>query len=197
MITGVGAIWNVLRPSPEMTVAVAGSGAVGLSALMALTMTPATRIIAVDRVASRLTLACELGATDVLDTSTEDLKSGLLRLTEGAGVDAVIETTGRTELLRAGLDALAAQGTVVVIGAPPFGTEVSIEVSSLLAGRKIVGVTLGDVQPSTLIPLLVRHVRSGRLRLDRLITTYPYDKIADAVHDSLEGRTIKPVLLFE
>src|SRR6266540_1090221 len=48
--TGVGAVWNVLAPPPGATLAVLGTGAVGLSAVMAAALTPAVRIIAVDRI---------------------------------------------------------------------------------------------------------------------------------------------------
>jgi aryl-alcohol dehydrogenase len=61
--TGAGAILNRLRPFTGSSVVVYGAGAVGLSAIMAARLTPATHIIAVDRLASRLALASELGAT--------------------------------------------------------------------------------------------------------------------------------------
>ncbi|MGW0763318.1 alcohol dehydrogenase catalytic domain-containing protein, partial [Streptomyces sp. NPDC002814] len=65
--TGVGAVWNVLKPVTGSTVVVLGAGAVGLSAVMAAALTPATTIIAVDKVGERLSLAKELGATHTVD----------------------------------------------------------------------------------------------------------------------------------
>ena len=83
--TGVGAVWNVLRPGPGSTVVVAGAGAVGLSAVMAAALTPALQIVAVDVVPSRLDLARKLGATHVVDASTEDLPARIAEITGGAG----------------------------------------------------------------------------------------------------------------
>ncbi|MFI7141026.1 NAD(P)-dependent alcohol dehydrogenase [Streptomyces massasporeus] len=194
--TGVGAVWNVLKPDTGSTVVVLGAGAVGLSAVMAAALTPATRIVAVDRVAERLCLATELGATHTVDTSREDLAEALTGITGGQGADGVVETTGHVGVLRRGVDGLAARGTLVVVGAPPFGTEVALDVNGLLGGKRIVGLTLGDSETRTMIPALVHLVKDGRLPLHRLIGTYPFEDIDRAVQDMRSGKTIKPVLTF-
>jgi aryl-alcohol dehydrogenase len=194
--TGVGAVWNVLKPETGGTVVVLGAGAVGLSAVMAAALTPATRIVAVDRVAERLTLARELGATHTVDTSATHLAPALAEITGGQGADGVVETTGNVGVLRQGVDALAARGTLVVVGAPPFGTEVALDVNGLLGGKRVVGLTLGDSETQTMIPALVALVKDGRLPLHRLIGTYPFADIDRAVQDMRSGKTIKPVLTF-
>jgi aryl-alcohol dehydrogenase len=107
-----------------------------------------------------------------------------------------VETTGNVGVLRQGVDALAARGTLVVVGAPPFGTEVALDVNGLLGGKRIVGLTLGDSETQTMIPALVRLVKDGRLPLHRLIGTYPFGDIDRAVQDMRSGKTIKPVLTF-
>ncbi|WP_435208887.1 NAD(P)-dependent alcohol dehydrogenase [Streptomyces sp. bgisy034] len=194
--TGVGAVWNVLKPATGSTVVVLGAGAVGLSAVMAAALTPATDIVAVDRVAERLTLARELGATHTVDAAGTDLAGALAEITGGRGADGVVETTGNVGVLRQGVDALAARGTLVVVGAPPFGTEVALDVNGLLGGKRVVGLTLGDAETQTFIPALVRLVKEGRLPLHRLISTYPFTDIDQAVRDMGAGKAIKPVLTF-
>ncbi|MFF3935399.1 NAD(P)-dependent alcohol dehydrogenase [Streptomyces phaeofaciens] len=194
--TGVGAVWNVLTPATGSTIVVLGAGAVGLSAVMAAALTPATTIIAVDKVAERLELARELGATHTVDAGQAALGDAIAGITGGRGADGIVETTGSTAVLRRGVDALAARGTLVVVGAPPFGSEVALDVNGLLGGRRIVGLTLGDSETQTFVPALVRLVKEGRLPLDRLIGTYPFADIDRAVRDMTSGRTIKPVLTF-
>ncbi|WCE01352.1 NAD(P)-dependent alcohol dehydrogenase [Streptomyces sp. HUAS 31] len=194
--TGVGAVWNVLKPVTGSTVVVLGAGAVGLSAVMAAALTPATDIVAVDRVAERLSLARKLGATRTIDATGTDLAAALADITGGRGADGVVETTGNVGVLRRGVDALAARGTLVVVGAPPFGTEVALDVNGLLGGKRVVGLTLGDAETQTFIPALVRLVKEGRLPLHRLISTYPFTDIDRAVRDMGAGKAIKPVLTF-
>lgn len=194
--TGAGAIWNVLKPAPGACVVVTGAGAVGLSAVMAATLTPATRVIAVDRVPDRLELARELGATHTVDTRGADLNEAIAEITGGAGADGVVETTGNTGVAGAAIGALAAQGTAVLVGAPAFGATAAVDVNFMLPGRKVVGLTLGDSETQTLIPVLVDLVTSGRMPVGKLVRTYEFEEIQRAVGDVVSGETIKPVLRF-
>ena len=189
-------MWNVLDPGEGDIVAVYGAGAVGLSAVIAAALTPATTIVAVDRVAERLELAKELGATHTVDAGTAALGEAIAEITGGQGADGIVETTGNVGVLRQGVDALAARGTLVVVGAPPFGTEVALDVNGLLGGKRVVGLTLGDSETQSFIPALVELVKAGRLPLHRLIGTYAFEDIDQAVRDMTEGKTIKPVLTF-
>ncbi|MBH5143466.1 NAD(P)-dependent alcohol dehydrogenase [Rhodococcus erythropolis] len=194
--TGVGAVWNVLAPKPGQTILITGAGAVGLSAVMAAALTPAAKVIVVDRVPERLDLARELGATHVVNATEVDTAEEIAKITAGAGVDGAVETTGNVGVLRTAIDALAPRGTAVIVGAPAFGTEVPVDVNAMIPGRSIVGLTLGDSETQTLIPVLVDLVRSGRLPIDRLITHYAFEDINTAVSDMVAGTSIKPVLRF-
>ncbi|MFG1997828.1 NAD(P)-dependent alcohol dehydrogenase [Spirillospora sp. NPDC048911] len=194
--TGFGTVWNILGPAPGSTLAVFGAGAVGLAAIMAATELPLKAVFAIDRVPARLDLATELGATHTIDVGWVDTAKTLLELTHGRGVDHAIDTTGNPGVLRTAVDTLAARGTCAVVGAPPAGTEVSLDVQGLLTGKKIVGVTLGDGEPETLLPQLVDLHRRGRLPLEKLVRHYPLEGLDQAADDMHQGRTIKPVVWF-
>ena len=192
--TGFGTVWNVLRPGPGSSLAVLGTGAVGLSAVMAASLLPLGAVIAVDRVRERLELARDLGATHTIDATSEDVGARLAEIT--GGLDACLDTTGLPSVLRTGVDALAPGGACAVVGAPPAGTEVSFDVQSLLPGKRILGVTLGDGEPRALIPQLVALHRQGRLPLEKLVRHYSLDELDAAAADMHHGRTVKPVVLF-
>jgi aryl-alcohol dehydrogenase len=195
--TGFGSVWNVLSPRPGATLAVFGAGAVGLSAVMAAHLLPLSAVVAVDRVPARLELALQLGATHVIDTGADDVAKALSEITGGRGLGHAIDTTGVPALLRTAVDALGIRGSCAVVGAPPAGTEVSFEIQSLLPGKQVVGVTLGDGEPETLIPQLVALHRQGDLPLERLVRHYQLDELDAAAEDMHQGRTIKPVVVFE
>ncbi|MBA2946069.1 NAD(P)-dependent alcohol dehydrogenase [Streptomyces himalayensis] len=194
--TGAGAVWNVLKPRPGASLVVTGAGAVGLSAVMAARLTPATRIIAVDRVPARLELARELGATHTIDTTSDDLNETVAEITGGQGADGVVETTGNIQVAGAAIGSLAARGTAVLVGAPAFGSTVPVDVNFMLPGRQVVGLTLGDSETESLIPVLVELVASGRMPVDRLVKHYKFEEIQRAVGDVVSGEAIKPVLKF-
>lgn len=194
--TGAGTVLNVLRPAPGSSLAVFGIGGVGLAAIMGATLSAAGRIIAIDLVPSRLSLARELGATETIDARSSDTVQALMELTAGQGVNYTIEATGSTRVLSQAIQVLAPLGTCAVIGAPQAGSTVPFDVNFLLNGRRIIGITEGDSQPEHFIPALVRLYELGRLPLDRLIRHYPFEQIEQAAHDAHRGTTIKPVLTY-
>jgi aryl-alcohol dehydrogenase len=195
--TGAGAVWNTLRPEPGSSIAVIGVGAVGMAAVMAAAMSPVRQIIAVGRRREQLELAAKSGATHTIDTTDTDLGAALRDLTSGAGVDYVVEAVGNPDVLRTGIESLAPRGAVAVVGAPPYGVDVSMDVHRLLPGRRVLGVCEGDSDPERLIPLLAQLVGSGRLPIQPLIREYPFEEIQAAAADFKSGQTTKAVLRFD
>ncbi|MGH3697362.1 MAG: NAD(P)-dependent alcohol dehydrogenase [Pseudonocardiaceae bacterium] len=194
--TGAGAILNVLKPTPGSTVAVFGGGAVGLSAALAAQLTGATRIVVVDIVPCRLALARELGVTDIVDARADDPVRAIFDLTGGAGAEYTLETSGVTRVLRQAVDALAVDGYCGVVGAPPSGSEASLDVPQMLArSSHIVGINQGASVPRQFIPALIELHLKGRLPFERFIRTFPFTDIEQAAQAALTGDVVKPVLL--
>jgi aryl-alcohol dehydrogenase len=192
--TGAGAVLNALRPEPGSSIAVYGTGTVGLSAVMAARVTGCTTIVGVDVRAGRLELASELGATAVVDASrVEDVVGEVTRLT-GGGAGYAVETTGSPAVLRQAVDGLRVGGSCAVIGAPPMGTDVALDMNSILVGRTVRGTVEGDSIPQLFIPALLELYAQGRFPFDRLIEVYDFDRIDEAARDSEEGRVVKPVV---
>ena len=195
--TGAGTVLNELRPEIGSTLAVFGTGAVGAAAVMAAKVADCAKIIAVDVHDSRLELARELGATHVVNSRDQDLGEALARITDGAGVDYVVDTTGRPELLRAAADAIAVRGTVALVGAARPGTEVTFEVgASLVKGWTFKTVVQGSSVPQSFLPQLIQLWREGRFPVDKLIKDYRLEDINQGFADSADGSVIKPVVLF-
>jgi aryl-alcohol dehydrogenase len=192
--TGAGAVLNVLRPSAGSSIAVFGAGAVGLAAVMAARISGCTTVIAVDLRQNRLDLAREVGATHVVDATSRDPVEAIRALT-GAGVDFSLEATGVPQALRAGVDSLAPTGVCGVVGAPAFGTEVSLDVTTVMTGGRVVrGIVEGEAVPTQFLPRLVDFWRRGQFPVDRMMTYYDFDQIDQAAHDAETGTVIKPVL---
>ena len=193
VITGVGAVLNSLKLRPGQSIAVFGAGGVGLSAIMAARLAGATRIVAIDKVASRLDLAKELGATDVVDAAEGDAGK-IVREITGHGVDFAFNTTGVPAVFSQSLDCLALQGTAAFVTAPRGGDWAPAMFPMLVGGRRLQGILGGDAAPQSFIPMMIDYWRQGRLPFDRLIRAYPFEAIAEAFADVEAGRTIKPVL---
>ncbi|HET8976530.1 MAG TPA: NAD(P)-dependent alcohol dehydrogenase [Solirubrobacteraceae bacterium] len=193
--TGAGAVLNALRPPAGSSIAVFGTGTVGLSAVMAARIAGCTTIIGVDVRPERLELARELGATQVVDGRDGAALAAVAEVTGGRGVDFSIDSTGRPEVLAQAFSSTGSGGTCGVIGAPPFGTEISLDVNEILArGRTLHGIVEGESVPDRFVPALIELWRQGRFPVERIITEYGFDEIDRAARDAEEGRVIKPVL---
>ncbi|MFC8826029.1 NAD(P)-dependent alcohol dehydrogenase [Streptomyces sp. NPDC057137] len=201
VITGAGAVWNVLRVPPGSTVAVFGAGAVGLSAVMAAVVAGAARIIVSDTHQSRLDLAVQLGATDVFDTTDGTDTTGgtgaawIRELTGGRGVDFSVESTGVPEVMSQAVAALAPLGSAAILGVAPAGADLRTNAFALLEGRTVTGSIVGHQAPAVLVPRVLDLHARGRFPLEAMIRTYPLDDIGKAVDDARSGAVVKAVLL--
>lgn len=194
IMTGAGGVLNTLEPATGSSIVVFGTGSVGLSAVMAANVAGCSDIIAVDLEDSRLEKANSLGATHTLNPqSVDDVVDAIQEELDG-GAQHSLEVTGQPEVLQQAVDVLRPTGTCGVIGAPPLGTEVSLDVNHLLSGRTVTGVTMGAASPEEFIPELINLYRDGEFPFDELITYYDFEDIEQAVQDHENGETIKPVL---
>jgi len=192
--TGAGAVMNVMRPQPADALVVSGLGGVGMSAVMAAKVIGCQTIIAVDPNQARLDLSPELGATHGIDPTKDDVVEEVLRIT-GQGAQFSLEMSGSTQALRSAVYCLAPAGVCGVVGAPPGGTEVSLDVNDILSvGRTVRGIVEGESIPSIFIPQLVSLWEKGLFPVDRLIDTFDFDQINEAAARAQKGEVIKPVL---
>jgi threonine dehydrogenase-like Zn-dependent dehydrogenase len=103
------------RVTSRDTVAIFGCGGVGMGAIAASGFKGA-RIIAIDVDDDKLALARKAGATETINTKTDNLHQRLSELTRGAGPDVVIEAIGLPATFQAAVAEVAFTGRVVYIG---------------------------------------------------------------------------------
>ncbi len=193
VITGAGAVIEALKVKAGQTIAILGTGGVGLSAVMAAKLIGARRIIAVDINRKRLDLAMELGATDSILFEGDNVAQKIREIT-GRGVDFSFNSTTNSAVHTVALECLAMNGTAGFVSAPR-GEWAPAMFAMLAGGKQLRGILGGDANPRTFLPMLIDYWRQGRFPFDRLIQTYAFDEIAKAFHDCEEGTVIKPVLI--
>jgi aryl-alcohol dehydrogenase len=193
VMTGAGAVMNSLKPSPGSSIAVFGSGTVGMSAIMAARVCGCTTIIAVDVKPERLKMALDLGATHVVNANETDPVKAIVDMT-GGGPNFSLECVGNPSIFRQSTDILPLMGVGGLVGVVAPGTEVKLNMDLIMNGRTIKGIIEGDAVPDLFIPKLIELNRQGRFPYDRLIKYYPFEKINQAVEDMEKGLVIKPVL---
>ena len=197
VVTGVGAVINTARIEPGCTVAVFGLGGVGLSAVQGARIAGARQIIAVDVVEPKLTHALDLGATHVVDASSQDPVEAIQNLT-GGGVDYSFEAIGLKTAAEQAFYCLTPGGTATVIGIIPPGQKVEIEGRMFLSERKIQGSGMGSNRFRTDMPRLIEFYRQGRLMLDEMITRRGrLEDVNEAFRAMKAGEVSRTVLMFD
>ncbi len=195
--TGLGAVLNTARIEPGSTVAVVGCGGVGLNCIQGAVIAGARRIIAIDTVETKLSLARAFGATDVVDASGGDVVKKVKDLTAG-GVEYSFEAIGLKETTEQAFSLLAAGGTATIIGMIPLGTKIEIDGPSLLRERRIQGSIMGSNRFRIDMPRYIEFYRQGRLKLDELVSErLNLEQVNDAFEYMKQGHVARSVITFD
>lgn len=198
VMTGVGAVMHTSNVRPGETVAVIGCGGVGLATINGAAIAGAGRIIAIDRIASKLELAKTFGATDVVDGSqVDDIAKAVVELT-GGGVHHSFEAIGLKQTAEASFKMLRRGGTANVIGMIPVGTKIELHGVDFLGERRIQGSYMGSNRFPVDMPRLVDFYMSGKLKLDELISRRIKLEDVNSAFDELKrGELARSVIVFD
>ena len=195
--TGLGAALNTAKVEPGSTVAVIGCGGVGLNCIQGAALAGALRIIAVDAVETKLTLAQDFGATDVVDASGGAVAEKIRDLT-GGGVDYSFEAIGKKETAEQAFEILRPGGTATIIGMIPEGTKIELDGPSFLDERRIQGSSMGSNRFRTDMPRYIEFYRQGRLKLDQLVSQrMKLEQVNQAFEDMKQGHVARSVITFD
>ena len=187
--TGAGAVFNTAGVRPGETVAVIGCGGIGLAAINGAALAGAGRIIAIDMLASKLELARQFGATDVVKAVRDLTHGGVHHAFECIGLKATAEQS--FAMLRRG-------GTATVIGMIKPGVKLELDPNHLLHERRIQGSIMGSNRFPVDMPRLVDFYMAGKLHLDPMISRrLRLDQINEAFDELRRGELARSVVVFE
>lgn len=200
VMTGFGSAVNAARVGAGSTVVVLGCGGVGLSVILGALYCKAARVIAVDVNPTRLEMAKQFGATEMLLADRKD--AGLLEAAKevkkrsgGRGADYAFECTAIPELGSAPLAMVRNAGTAVgVSGIEQF---VPVDMELFEWDKVYINPLYGACRPQRDFPLLIDLYLKKQLPLDAMITRrYPLDSLPQAFADMRAGINAKGVLVF-
>jgi S-(hydroxymethyl)glutathione dehydrogenase / alcohol dehydrogenase len=197
--TGIGAVWHTAEVEPSATVAVIGCGGVGLSVIQGARLAGASTIVAVDHMGAKLAAARSLGATHVVDSSSEDAVAAVQALTGGLGVDYAFEVVGRAATIRLAFEAARRGGTAVLVGAGAPTEQVSFSAFELFVGAKtLIGCVYGSTDPDRDFPAMVDLVTRGTIDAESMVSRrIGLDDINDAFRAMEAGEVVRSVIVFD
>jgi L-iditol 2-dehydrogenase len=147
------------------TALVIGTGMIGLLVLQAARVAGCSRVYVADVDATRLKMAATLGADETLLVSDCDVVREIHRLTNGRGVDVVVEAVGRNETVATAIDCVRNGGTVTLVG--NIASDVSIPLQKVVT-RQI--RLQGSCASAGEYPQAMELVSSGKIKVAPMIS---------------------------
>jgi threonine 3-dehydrogenase len=122
------------------TVAVLGCGPIGLMAIVIAKACGASKVIATEIMPYRFNLAKALGADYVLNPKEDNIYNKVMEITDGEGVDVVLEMSGSPKALETGLQILTFGGRVSLLGLYSDSVTVNLNDLVIFKGLKLYGI---------------------------------------------------------
>jgi len=164
------------KVQPGSTVAIVGSGPIGLAALLTAQFYSPAEIIMVDLDDSRLEVARRFGATAVVNSTAGNAVATIMKMTRDCGVDTAIEAVGIPATFELCEKIIAPGGIIANIGV--HGTKVDLHLENLWDRNITITTRLVDTVST---PMLLNSLRSHKIDPKLLIThRFTLDRIFDA-----------------
>ncbi|MHB1198991.1 MAG: zinc-dependent alcohol dehydrogenase family protein [Polaromonas sp.] len=164
------------KVQPGATVAIVGSGPIGLAALLTAQLYSPSEIIMIDLDDNRLAVAKRFGATATVNSTDGKAAEKVMKMTGGRGVDTAIEAVGIPATFELCTDIVAPGGTVANVGV--HGVKADLHLEKLWSHNVTITTRLVDTVST---PMLLKTVQSKRIDASQLITHhFKLDQILDA-----------------
>ncbi len=199
VMTGVGAVVNTAKVQAGSIAVVFGCGGVGLNAIQGCSIAGAAMIVAVDTNPEKLELAEHFGATHGFNVTGQDNPGKALYKLTGGGADYAFDCVGAGKISEMAWGVLRRGGTAVIVGIAGPKEQIVLGAQAVATSEKtLTGSYYGSARPQLDFPRLIGLYRSGRLKLDELITrTYSIDEAPRAFADLSAGGQGRGVILFD
>jgi len=175
---------------PGATVLITGCGPIGIFAVGICHAAGASRIIASDVNETRLALAKQMGADDVVHP--DELERTVKRYTDGLGVDVVLEMSGVPSAIHQAFALVRPAGRVQMLGVPAKPMQFDFATELIFKGVTVYGVT-GRRMYETWIQI-TRFLRSREFDPTPVIThRFPLECADEAIHAIKSGEAGKVI----
>jgi S-(hydroxymethyl)glutathione dehydrogenase/alcohol dehydrogenase len=176
-----------------------GIGGIGVNALQTARLQGAANIVAVDVDPAREAVARRFGATCFVTAPRDGgahAVADLVADATGAPIDVAIECSGAPVAIGASCRVLGVNGVAALVGIPPPGFSLELDVAQLLRRRRrVIGSLNGAIVPNRDLVDIVEHVRAGQLELDAQVTrVWPIERFDDAITALRHGEVVRAVL---
>jgi alcohol dehydrogenase len=162
--------------NPGSSVAIVGSGPIGLATFLTAQFYSPAQAIVIDQDDNRLEIARRFGASATINSAKEDAVARVMALTAGIGVDTAIEAVGVPATFELCQNLVAPGGTIANIGV--HGEKVDLHLEKLWSSNISITTRLVDTVTT---PTLLKAVQSKKINPTQLVThRFALERILDA-----------------
>lgn len=164
---------------------VMGAGCIGLVSMMALKARGVSEVYVVDIMEKRLEKALELGAAGVINGAKEDVVQKVNEITNGRGMDLVIETAGTEITTRQAIQIARKGSNIVLVGYSKTG-EMTLPMS-LVLDKELTFKTVFRYRH--IYPMAIEAVAAGKVDLKGIVTDiFTLDEAQKAMDYSVNNK---------
>ena len=197
--TGLGIINNEAQLKIGQSIAIFGTGGIGLNLVQGASMVSANPIIAIDKIDKKLLMATQYGATHTINSSTSDVSEEIFKIVGRRGIDVSVDCTGIVSIIAQAYELTAPNGSTILVGQPQFDQNLVINsMARNYGGKKLFASQGGLTNPTEDIPRYLRLYSGGKLNLSSLIThRFALDDVNDALDKMRSGETGRCIIMMD
>jgi L-iditol 2-dehydrogenase len=171
MVEAVSVAVHAVERTPlslNASVAVVGTGMIGLLVVQVLRARGCGQIIAIDLDEGKLKLARNFGATHTLQAAEPDLREKTRSLTDGRGVDAAFEVVGLSATVKTAIESVRKGGSITLVG--NLKPQVDLPLQAIVT-REL--TLIGTCASAGEYPACLDLIASGKVNVTDFISATP------------------------
>ena len=175
LTTGFGAVVYDAKVKNNKSILIFGAGGIGMSLIQILGLMKPKKIIIVDSNINKKKIIKKFKQKDFILFKNNDfskLKEKILNKNNGNYFDYVFDTTGSGRIIELGLQLMLKKSKLILLGVQNFKEKISFNTLQIVLGKKIIGSTGGNVNPTKDIPLIYKLIKKNNINLNNF-----YNKI--------------------
>ena len=175
LTTGFGAVVYDANIKKDKTILIFGAGGIGISIMQISALMKPKKIVVVDSNINKVKIMKKFKQKDFVlfkNNNYNKLKEKILNINKGDCFDYVFDTTGSGKIMELSLDLMLKKSKLILLGVQNFKEKISLNTLQIVLGKKIIGSTGGNINPTKDIPLIYKIIKKNNINLDHF-----YNKI--------------------
>ena len=199
LTTGFGAVVYDANIKKDKTILIFGAGGIGISIMLILALMKPKKIVVVDSNINKMKIMKKFKQKDFVlfkNNNYNKLKEKILNINKGDCFDYVFDTTGSGKIMELSLDLMLKKSKLILLGVQNFKEKISFNTLQIVLGKKIIGSTGGNINPTKDIPLIYKIIKKNNINLDHFYNKiFKLNEINQAIKYMSQKKSYERILI--